>query len=110
MRFNMLGRTGFRVPEVSLGLGTLVGTEQLDEKVGMCMEAGVCLFDTADAYSEGKSGGLDYSGKSGANRVSELCCEWRPADGQSKRAGNKVCGRTSAEIESYKKGDASFNV
>jgi aryl-alcohol dehydrogenase-like predicted oxidoreductase len=55
MRFNMLGRTGFRVPEVSLGLGTLVGTEHFDEKVGMCIEAGVCLFDTADAYSEGKS-------------------------------------------------------
>ena len=55
MRFNMLGQTGFRVPEVSLGLGTLVGTEQFDEKVGRCMEAGVCLFDTADAYSEGKS-------------------------------------------------------
>ena len=53
MRFNMLGRTGFRVPEVSLGLGTLVGTDQFDEKVGRCMEAGVCLFDTADAYCRG---------------------------------------------------------
>jgi aryl-alcohol dehydrogenase-like predicted oxidoreductase len=55
MQFNMLGRTGLRVPELSLGLGTLVGTEQIDEKVGRCMDAGVCLFDTADAYSEGKS-------------------------------------------------------
>ena len=55
MRFNMLGRTGLRVPELSLGLGTMVGTEQIEEKVSMCLDAGVCLFDTADAYSGGKS-------------------------------------------------------
>ena len=55
MRFNLLGGTGLRVPELSLGLGTLVGTDQIDTKVGVAIEAGVCLFDTADIYSEGKS-------------------------------------------------------
>jgi aryl-alcohol dehydrogenase-like predicted oxidoreductase len=55
MRFNWLGETGVRVPELSLGLGTLVGTDQIDTKICIALDAGICLFDTADAYSEGKS-------------------------------------------------------
>lgn len=55
MRFNWLGETGLRVPELSLGLGTLVGTDQIESKICIALDAGICLFDTADAYSEGKS-------------------------------------------------------
>ncbi|MFO1376741.1 MAG: aldo/keto reductase [Steroidobacteraceae bacterium] len=55
MRFNWLGRTGVRVPELALGLGTQVGTADFDAKVSLSLDAGVCLIDTADAYSDGKS-------------------------------------------------------
>ena len=55
MRYNLLGRTGLKVSELSLGLGTMAGTERIDDKVGMCIDAGICLFDTANSYSEGKS-------------------------------------------------------
>lgn len=55
MRFAFLGKTGLRVPELSMGFGTMVGTEEIDQKIGRCMDAGVCLFDTADAYSDGHS-------------------------------------------------------
>ena len=49
MRFNWLGRTGVRVPELALGLGTQVGIEDFDSKVRLSLDAGVCLIDTAEA-------------------------------------------------------------
>jgi aryl-alcohol dehydrogenase-like predicted oxidoreductase len=55
MRFNWLGRTGVRVPELALGLGTQVGIEDFDSKVSLSLDAGACLIDTADAYSDGRS-------------------------------------------------------
>jgi aryl-alcohol dehydrogenase-like predicted oxidoreductase len=63
-----LGRTGLQVSAIAFGAMTFggarsdffrpVGTTELDEarrQVAMCIDAGVNLFDTADAYSNGAS-------------------------------------------------------
>jgi aryl-alcohol dehydrogenase-like predicted oxidoreductase len=55
MQYNPLGKTGLLVPELGFGLGTLAGTEDFDRKVSMCIDAGITLFDTSDAYSGGRS-------------------------------------------------------
>jgi aryl-alcohol dehydrogenase-like predicted oxidoreductase len=68
MEYRYLGRTGLLVSAISFGAMTFggarsdffrpVGTTELDEarlQVAMCLEAGVNLFDTADAYSNGAS-------------------------------------------------------
>lgn len=62
MKYRILGKTGFKVSEVSLGawqLGARWG-EPFDEKVAMAtlekaLEAGINFFDTADVYSDGLS-------------------------------------------------------
>ena len=65
MEYRQLGKSGLRVPALSLGTGTFGGTTdffkrwgQTDIKeatrlVDVCMERGVNFFDTADMYSLG---------------------------------------------------------
>lgn len=67
MEYRQLGSSGLRVPVVSFGAGTFGGAGPLfgawgnsdaaeaRRIVDICMEAGVNLFDTADAYSGGAS-------------------------------------------------------
>jgi aryl-alcohol dehydrogenase-like predicted oxidoreductase len=65
MEYRQLGYSGLRVSELSLGTATFGGgsdffrawgNTSIDEAkrlVGICVEAGVNLFDTADVYSDG---------------------------------------------------------
>ena len=67
MEYRQLGRSGLKVPELCFGAGTL-GTSgeffeawgstteaEADRIVGICMDAGLNFFDTADIYSAGGS-------------------------------------------------------
>jgi aryl-alcohol dehydrogenase-like predicted oxidoreductase len=65
MEYRQLGRSGFKVPALSLGTGTFGGGTEFfkawgdtDAKgaarlVDVCLDAGVTLFDSADIYSDG---------------------------------------------------------
>jgi aryl-alcohol dehydrogenase-like predicted oxidoreductase len=65
MEFRYLGRSGFRVPVLSLGTGTFGGQGALFSNWGttdvaearrlvdICLEAGLNMFDSADVYSKG---------------------------------------------------------
>jgi aryl-alcohol dehydrogenase-like predicted oxidoreductase len=67
MEFRILGRSGLKVPVLSLGTGTFGGSneffrawgnsgvQEATRLVDICLEAGVNMFDTADIYSEGES-------------------------------------------------------
>ncbi|CAA9202577.1 MULTISPECIES: aldo/keto reductase [Flavobacterium] len=67
MEYRQLGNSGLRVPVLSFGTGTFGGSNeffkawgntQVDEAtrlINLCLEAGVNLFDTADAYSGGEA-------------------------------------------------------
>jgi aryl-alcohol dehydrogenase-like predicted oxidoreductase len=67
MEFRTLGRSGLKVPVLSLGTGTFGGSNEFfrawgnsgvpeaTRLVDICLEAGVNLFDTADIYSDGDS-------------------------------------------------------
>jgi aryl-alcohol dehydrogenase-like predicted oxidoreductase len=67
MEFRILGRSGLKVPVLSLGTGTFGGSNdffrawgnsgvpEATRLVDICLEAGVNMFDTADIYSEGES-------------------------------------------------------
>ncbi|MCL2660054.1 MAG: aldo/keto reductase [Acidobacteriaceae bacterium] len=67
MEYRQLGRSGFKVPELCFGTGTFGSTkdffrawaettqQEADRIVGICMDAGVNFFDTADVYSDGGS-------------------------------------------------------
>ncbi|MGA8428763.1 MAG: aldo/keto reductase [Candidatus Sulfotelmatobacter sp.] len=67
MEFRSLGRSGLKVPVLSFGTGTFGGgteffkawgasdVSEATRLVGICLEAGVNLFDTADVYSNGLS-------------------------------------------------------
>ncbi len=67
MEYRQLGRSGLMVPELCFGAGTL-GTRgeffeawatttamEADRLIGICMDAGLNFFDTADIYSNGGS-------------------------------------------------------
>ena len=67
MEYRQLGRSGLKVPELCFGAGTL-GTSgdffeawgttteaETDRIIGICMDAGLNFFDTADVYSAGGS-------------------------------------------------------
>jgi aryl-alcohol dehydrogenase-like predicted oxidoreductase len=65
MEYRILGRSGFKVPVLTLGTGTFggnnpvfkgFGTSDVNEAtrlVDICLEAGLTMFDSADIYSTG---------------------------------------------------------
>ncbi|MFO0798262.1 MAG: aldo/keto reductase [Gemmataceae bacterium] len=65
MEFRQLGRSGFKVPALTLGTGTFGGGNEFfkawgdtDAKgaarlVDVCLDAGLTMFDSADIYSNG---------------------------------------------------------
>ena len=67
MEYRQLGKSGLKVPELCFGAGTF-GTsgeffeawaksseDEADRMIGICMDAGLNFFDTADIYSNGGS-------------------------------------------------------
>ena len=66
MEYRQLGRSGLRVSVLTLGTMTFggrsifskvgsTGLETARRQIDLCLEAGVNLFDTANAYSDGLS-------------------------------------------------------
>jgi aryl-alcohol dehydrogenase-like predicted oxidoreductase len=67
MEYRQLGRSGLKVPVLSLGTGTFGGTteffgrwgktdvEEARKMVDISLDAGINFFDTADIYSQGNS-------------------------------------------------------
>ena len=67
MEYRQLGRSGLKVPELCFGTGTLgtsgeffeawasTSEEETDRLIGICMDAGLNFFDSADIYSNGGS-------------------------------------------------------
>jgi len=67
MEYRQLGRSGLKVPALSLGTGTFGGAgdffgrwgatqvQEAQRIVDLCLDHGVNLFDTADIYSQGMS-------------------------------------------------------
>src|ERR1700747_1881537 len=65
MEYRLLGGSGFKVPVLSFGTGTFGGNTEFFKAWGstdvaeatrlvdICLEAGLTLFDSADAYSGG---------------------------------------------------------
>jgi aryl-alcohol dehydrogenase-like predicted oxidoreductase len=65
MEYRQLGRSGFKVPALSLGTGTFGGGNEFfrawgatdatgaTRLVDLCLEAGLTMFDSADIYSNG---------------------------------------------------------
>ena len=64
MEHRLLGRSGFKVPALSLGTATFgrgkgfeawggLGVPEATRLVDLCLEAGVTMFDSADIYSDG---------------------------------------------------------
>lgn len=65
MEYRQLGRSGFKVPALSLGSGTFGGGTEFfkawgdtDSKgasrlIDVCLDAGLTMFDSADIYSNG---------------------------------------------------------
>jgi aryl-alcohol dehydrogenase-like predicted oxidoreductase len=65
MELRQLGKSGLKVPVLSLGTGTFgggseffkawgsTGVEEATRLVGICLDAGINFFDTADIYSDG---------------------------------------------------------
>lgn len=67
MGYRVLGSTGLKVSSLCFGTGTFgggteffkawgsTGVEEAERLVGLCLDAGINLFDTADIYSDGLS-------------------------------------------------------
>jgi aryl-alcohol dehydrogenase-like predicted oxidoreductase len=67
VEYRQLGRSGLKVPELCFGAGTFGAAneffkawsettqEEANRIVGICMDAGLNFFDTADVYSDGSS-------------------------------------------------------
>jgi aryl-alcohol dehydrogenase-like predicted oxidoreductase len=103
MEYRLLGRSGLKVPVLCFGTGTFGGgneffrawgATQVDEAkrlVGLCLDAGVNFFDTADGYSNGLS--EEILGKAVAGKRHEVLISTKsffptgggPNDGGSSR-------------------------
>ena len=93
MEYRKLGASGFMVPALTFGTGTFGGgseffkawgaTEVAEAKrlVDICLEAGLTMFDTADAYS----GGLaeEILGKAIAGRRDRVLISTKARDRKS---------------------------
>jgi aryl-alcohol dehydrogenase-like predicted oxidoreductase len=64
MEYRQLGKSGFKVPVLTLGTGTFGGgirawgasdVTEATRLVDICLEAGLTMFDSADVYSRGLS-------------------------------------------------------
>ncbi|MCC8115574.1 MAG: aldo/keto reductase [Planctomycetes bacterium] len=67
METRLLGKSGFAVPVLTFGSGTFsygnggpavfgtTGDDEARRLVDICLDAGACMFDSADAYSGGES-------------------------------------------------------
>src|ERR1700758_2379520 len=67
MEYRLLGRSGLKVPVLCFGVATFGGgseffrawgatdVEEAKRLIGLCLDAGVNFFDTADVYSKGLS-------------------------------------------------------
>jgi aryl-alcohol dehydrogenase-like predicted oxidoreductase len=67
MEYRQLGASGLKVPALAFGAGTFggrgplfgawgdTGVAEAGRLIGICLDAGVTLFDTADVYSDGAS-------------------------------------------------------
>ncbi len=66
MEYRQLGRSGLKVPVLTLGTGTFggvggfrswgeTGPQEATRLVDICLEAGLTMFDSADIYSHGES-------------------------------------------------------
>jgi aryl-alcohol dehydrogenase-like predicted oxidoreductase len=65
MEYRQLGRSGFKVPVLTLGTGTFAGrgeffqawgstdVKEASRLIDICLEAGLTMFDSADGYSAG---------------------------------------------------------
>jgi len=65
MEYRLLGRSGFKVPALTMGTATFAGhgeffqawgetdVKEATRLVDICLEAGVTMFDSADGYSAG---------------------------------------------------------
>ena len=67
MEYRSLGRSGLQVPVLCLGTGTFggggdffgafgaTGPDEATRLVDVCLDAGLTMFDSADAYSDGQA-------------------------------------------------------
>jgi aryl-alcohol dehydrogenase-like predicted oxidoreductase len=94
VEYRFLGRTGLLVSAISFGAMTFggarsdffrpVGTTELDEareQVAMCLDAGVNLFDTADAYSNGASEEMLGAALGSRRREAAIATKLHPRSG-----------------------------
>src|SRR5437870_1309858 len=89
MEFRQLGRSGFKVPVLSLGTMTFGGgnafyrasgdrdVAQATRLINICLEAGVNMFDTANVYSGGLS--EEILGKAIAGRRDQVIISTKAA-------------------------------
>lgn len=104
MKYRQLGKSGLRVPVISLGTGTFGGigplfghwgtTDAAEGRrlVDICLEVGACMFDSADVYSAGAAERvLGKQSKVAAKSRLDIH-ENRIADGRgAKRGGHVTC-------------------
>lgn len=82
MEYRQLGGSGFKVPVLSLGTGSFgganeffkgigeVGPDEAKRLVDVALDAGLCMFDSSDAYSNGLA--EEYLGRAIAGRRSRV--------------------------------------
>lgn len=112
MEYRLLGGSGLKVPVLSFGAGTFGGGNEFfnawgatgdvaaaQRMVGICLEAGVNLFDTADVYSNGRSEevlGKAIAGKRDAVLISTKTT-FRFADGPNEVGSSRFHMRRQLE-------------
>ncbi|MES2657408.1 MAG: aldo/keto reductase [Verrucomicrobiota bacterium] len=82
MEYRLLGGSGLKVPVLTLGTGTFggegplfsawgnTGVKEATRLIDISLEAGLCMFDTADVYSSGQS--EEILGKAIAGRRDDI--------------------------------------